>query len=41
VSVQFVGRRGEDARLLRIAALYEAARPWEHVRPQTATLAKS
>ena len=34
VSVQIVGRRGEDARLLRIAALFEAARPWDHLRPE-------
>ena len=33
VSVQIVGRRGEDARLLRIAALMEAARPWDAMRP--------
>ncbi len=33
IAVQLVGRRGEDARLLRIAAMIEAARPWDHVRP--------
>ncbi len=33
VSVQIVGRRGEDARLLRIAALFEAAQPWDQLRP--------
>ena len=33
VSVQLVGRRGEDAKLLRIAALLEAARPWHDIRP--------
>ncbi|MDX2155331.1 MAG: amidase [Hyphomicrobiaceae bacterium] len=33
VSIQLVGRRGEDQRLLRVAALFEAARPWAHIRP--------
>jgi aspartyl-tRNA(Asn)/glutamyl-tRNA(Gln) amidotransferase subunit A len=28
VAIQLVGRRGEDARLLRVAALFEQARPW-------------
>ena len=28
MAIQLVGRRGEDARLLRAAALFEAARPW-------------
>jgi Asp-tRNA(Asn)/Glu-tRNA(Gln) amidotransferase A subunit family amidase len=36
VSLQIVGRRGEDQRLLRIAALYELARPWAHLRPDVA-----
>jgi Asp-tRNA(Asn)/Glu-tRNA(Gln) amidotransferase A subunit family amidase len=31
---QLVGRRGEDARVLRVAALYEQARPWAGKRPQ-------
>ncbi len=39
VSLQLVGRRGEDARLLRIAALLEAARPWGELRPEVAGLA--
>ncbi len=39
VSVQIVGRRGEDARLLRIAALFEAARPWDLMRPVLPELA--
>ena len=39
VSVQIVGRRGEDARLLRIAALFEVARPWDHLRPVLPELA--
>lgn len=34
VSIQIVGRRGEDARLLRIAALYEEALPWDGLRPR-------
>ncbi|MGE0701059.1 MAG: amidase [Hyphomicrobiaceae bacterium] len=33
VSIQLVGRRGEDQRLIRVAALFEAARPWSHLRP--------
>lgn len=33
VSIQLVGRRGEDQKLLRIAALFEDARPWSHLRP--------
>jgi aspartyl-tRNA(Asn)/glutamyl-tRNA(Gln) amidotransferase subunit A len=33
VSIQFVGRRGEDQKLLRVAALFEAARPWADRRP--------
>ncbi len=33
VAIQLVGRRGEDARLLRVAALFEQARPWAHRRP--------
>ena len=33
VAVQLVGRRNEDAELLRVAALFEAARPWAARRP--------
>jgi aspartyl-tRNA(Asn)/glutamyl-tRNA(Gln) amidotransferase subunit A len=33
VGLQLVGRIGEDALLLRAAALFEAARPWAHRRP--------
>ena len=33
ISVQIVGRRGEDARLLRIAALFEMAQPWGSTAP--------
>jgi aspartyl-tRNA(Asn)/glutamyl-tRNA(Gln) amidotransferase subunit A len=33
VGLQLVGRIGEDALLLRAAALFEAARPWAHHRP--------
>ena len=34
MAIQLVGRRSEDTRLLRIAALYEQARPWTGRRPQ-------
>jgi aspartyl-tRNA(Asn)/glutamyl-tRNA(Gln) amidotransferase subunit A len=34
MAIQLVGRRGEDARLLRAAALFEAACPWAARRPQ-------
>jgi aspartyl-tRNA(Asn)/glutamyl-tRNA(Gln) amidotransferase subunit A len=34
VAIQLVGRRGEDARLFKVAALYEQARPWAHLRPK-------
>ncbi|MEZ5816237.1 MAG: amidase [Hyphomicrobiaceae bacterium] len=34
VSLQLVGRRGEDKALLRVAALFEAARPWAHLKPR-------
>jgi len=34
MAIQLVGRRGEDARLLRVAALYEQARPWAGKRPR-------
>jgi aspartyl-tRNA(Asn)/glutamyl-tRNA(Gln) amidotransferase subunit A len=33
MAIQLVGRRGEDARLLRVAGLYEQARPWAGKRP--------
>lgn len=33
VAIQLVGRRGEDATLLRAAAAFERARPWEHLKP--------
>jgi aspartyl-tRNA(Asn)/glutamyl-tRNA(Gln) amidotransferase subunit A len=38
MAIQLVGRRGEDARLLRIAALFERARPWSARRPTIAGL---
>lgn len=34
ISIQLVGRRGADQELLRIAALFERARPWDHLRPE-------
>jgi amidase len=33
LSVQIVGRMGEEARLLALAAQIEEARPWAHARP--------
>jgi aspartyl-tRNA(Asn)/glutamyl-tRNA(Gln) amidotransferase subunit A len=33
VAIQLVGRRGEDAKLLRVAALFEQALPWDAARP--------
>jgi aspartyl-tRNA(Asn)/glutamyl-tRNA(Gln) amidotransferase subunit A len=36
MAIQLVGRRNEDARLLRVAALYEQARPWGGKRPSIA-----
>ena len=39
VAIQLVGRRGEDARLLRVAALFEQARPWHELRPSIEGLA--
>jgi aspartyl-tRNA(Asn)/glutamyl-tRNA(Gln) amidotransferase subunit A len=34
MAIQLVGRRGEDARLLGVAAAFERARPWAQLRPQ-------
>jgi aspartyl-tRNA(Asn)/glutamyl-tRNA(Gln) amidotransferase subunit A len=34
MAIQLAGRRGEDARLLRVAALFEQARPWGLKRPR-------
>jgi aspartyl-tRNA(Asn)/glutamyl-tRNA(Gln) amidotransferase subunit A len=34
LAIQLVGRRGEDARLFKVAALYEQARPWADRRPK-------
>jgi aspartyl-tRNA(Asn)/glutamyl-tRNA(Gln) amidotransferase subunit A len=34
MAIQLIGRRNEDARLLRVAALYEQARPWSLRRPR-------
>jgi aspartyl-tRNA(Asn)/glutamyl-tRNA(Gln) amidotransferase subunit A len=36
VAIQLVGRRGEDARLLRVAALFEEAKPWAANHPALA-----
>ena len=33
IAIQLVGRRGEDALLLRAAALFEQSRPWADQRP--------
>jgi aspartyl-tRNA(Asn)/glutamyl-tRNA(Gln) amidotransferase subunit A len=38
VSIQLVGRRGADQQLLRVAALFEAARPWGQLKPKIAGL---
>ena len=34
VGLQIVGRHLADAQLIRGAAAFEAARPWDHLRPQ-------
>lgn len=34
VGLQIVGRHLADAQLIRVAAAFEAARPWDHLRPQ-------
>jgi aspartyl-tRNA(Asn)/glutamyl-tRNA(Gln) amidotransferase subunit A len=34
VAIQVVGRRNEDARLFKVAALFEQARPWADRRPK-------
>ena len=39
MAIQLVGRKCEDARLLRVAALFEAARPWAARRPRIEGLA--
>jgi aspartyl-tRNA(Asn)/glutamyl-tRNA(Gln) amidotransferase subunit A len=41
VGIQLVGRHGEDAKLLRAAALFEKARPWTHKRPVLTGLDKT
>lgn len=38
IAIQLVGRRGADAALLRAAAIYERAMPWDEIRPQVAGL---
>jgi Asp-tRNA(Asn)/Glu-tRNA(Gln) amidotransferase A subunit family amidase len=34
VAIQLIGRRSEDARLFKVAALFEQARPWSGKRPR-------
>ncbi len=34
VAVQLVGRAGDDAFLMRVAAAFERVRPWSHIRPE-------
>lgn len=34
VAIQLIGRRGEDALLFKVAALFEQARPWAGKRPE-------
>ncbi len=36
LAIQLIGRPGEDARLLRVAALFEEARPWSGRTPSCA-----
>ncbi len=38
VAIQLVAKRGADALLCRVAALYEKARPWAQHRPARATI---
>ena len=38
MAVQLVGRRGADALLLRAAAIFERAHPWDEYRPKVAGL---
>ena len=38
IALQLVGRRGEDALLLRAAALFEATKPWKNVHPSLPAL---
>ncbi len=38
IAVQFVARRGADAALLRAAAIFERAHPWDEIRPKVAGL---
>lgn len=39
IAIQLAGRRGDDATLLRVAALLENARPWRDLRPSVPGLA--
>jgi aspartyl-tRNA(Asn)/glutamyl-tRNA(Gln) amidotransferase subunit A len=38
IAVQLVARRGADAALLRAAAIFERAMPWDEIRPKVAGL---
>jgi Asp-tRNA(Asn)/Glu-tRNA(Gln) amidotransferase A subunit family amidase len=38
MAIQLVGRRGADALLLRAAAIFERAHPWDEYRPKVAGL---
>jgi aspartyl-tRNA(Asn)/glutamyl-tRNA(Gln) amidotransferase subunit A len=38
IAVQLVARRGADAALLRAAAIFERAHPWDEIRPKVAGL---
>ena len=33
MAIQFIGRRGADAALLRASAIFERAHPWDEYRP--------
>jgi aspartyl-tRNA(Asn)/glutamyl-tRNA(Gln) amidotransferase subunit A len=38
LGIQLIARPGEDALLLRVAAAFERARPWAHIRPALAAV---
>jgi Asp-tRNA(Asn)/Glu-tRNA(Gln) amidotransferase A subunit family amidase len=41
IGLQIVGRTGDDAAVLALAAAFEAARPWHQRRPDVAVAAPS